>query len=176
MDRRVSRANVPQVGLKVLDVDGVETDYGGEEADVRLRNILAPVIRALTRTQVFLNLIKGFEKREEVLLIRVLRSRKSGFINTVIDEVVCPVIMFIDLTSQLLWVENDVFAYSGKVVEFRVHEPNNIRGLVGDYAVGFCVVEGWDCEAALVFWINAEIDILEVAVGFVAFYWVWMDV
>ena len=46
MQIRVSRADIPDVGLEMLDVDGVEADYGRVESDVCFGYVGAVVVGA----------------------------------------------------------------------------------------------------------------------------------
>lgn len=55
VNRWISRPNVPDVGLEVLDVDCVETDCSGEEADICFCDSLTMVIRARRRGELRLD-------------------------------------------------------------------------------------------------------------------------
>lgn len=71
----VAAADVPDVALEVLHVNGVEADDCGEEADVLLCEAITEVERAARLGEVFFRTIQRFEKLRDGLLV--------GFLGTV---------------------------------------------------------------------------------------------
>lgn len=71
----VAAADVPDVALEVLYVDGVEADDGCEEADVLLCEAITEVVRTAGLGEVFFCAIQRFEELGDGLLV--------GFLGTV---------------------------------------------------------------------------------------------
>ena len=72
MEVWVSAANIAEVALEVLHVDGVEADNCGKEADVLLCEAITEVERTAGLGEVFFRTIQGFEKLGDGLLIGFL--------------------------------------------------------------------------------------------------------
>jgi hypothetical protein len=68
----VAAADVPDVALEVLHVDGVEADDRGEEADVLLCEAVAEVERTAGLGEVCFRTIQGLEKLDDSLFICLL--------------------------------------------------------------------------------------------------------
>ena len=75
MEVWVAAANVADVALEVLHVDGVEADDGCVEANVLLSETVAEVVGTAGLGEVLLRTIEGFEKLGDGLLV--------GFLGTV---------------------------------------------------------------------------------------------
>ena len=71
----VTAANVADVTLEVLHVNGVEADNSGEETDVLLCEAFAEVERTAGLGEVFFGTIQGLEELGDSLLV--------GFLGTV---------------------------------------------------------------------------------------------
>lgn len=72
MKVRVAAANVANVALEVLHVDGVEANDCGEEADVLLCEAVAEVEWTAGLGEVFFGTIQGFEELRDGLLVGFL--------------------------------------------------------------------------------------------------------
>lgn len=68
----VAAADVPDVALEVLHVNGIEADDCGEEADVLLCEAVAEVERTAGLDEVCLRTIQGLEKLDDSLFICLL--------------------------------------------------------------------------------------------------------
>jgi hypothetical protein len=69
---RVSTANIADVALEVLHVDGVEADDCCEEADVLLCKSVAEVERSVGLGEIFFRTIQGLEELGDGLLVGFL--------------------------------------------------------------------------------------------------------
>ena len=68
----VAAADVPDVALEVLHVDGVEADDGGKEADVLLCKAVAEVVWTAGLSEVCFGAVQRFEELGDGLLIGFL--------------------------------------------------------------------------------------------------------
>ena len=113
----VTRADVADVGLEVLDVDGVEADDGGVEADVGFCDGLAVVVlgaRGVLAAEVGFGAVEGGEERVEGLLVGGLRGGEAGLVDAVVDVVVGPVVGGFDVLLQILGEEVDFGVFFGQ--------------------------------------------------------------
>ena len=78
VQRRVSRPDVAQVALEVLHVHGVEADDGRVQSDVCFRDVLAKVVWAWSRGEVFLDPVERVEELRDVFLVGGLRAVQVG--------------------------------------------------------------------------------------------------
>lgn len=62
VNSRIARADIADVALEVLDVDGVEADDGRVEADVDFREARAVVVGAWGGGEVGLDAVEGVEE------------------------------------------------------------------------------------------------------------------
>lgn len=76
MQVRVSTANVTDITLEVLDIDGVEADDGGEEADISLAQLVTKVEGTTRLGKIFFRTIKGLEQSLDILLVGFLSAEK----------------------------------------------------------------------------------------------------
>lgn len=72
MEVRVTAANIADVALEVLHVNGVEANNRCKEADVLLCEAVAEVVRTAGLGEVFLRTIQGLEELGDSLLIGFL--------------------------------------------------------------------------------------------------------
>lgn len=106
--RGVSRANVPDIALEVLHVDGVESHNRHVQSHISLGELLAEPVRAvLLLGQVLLAAVEGLEERGDVALVGFGGGGEAGLIDAVVDEVVDPGVGFVDLSGKVLGVEDD---------------------------------------------------------------------
>jgi hypothetical protein len=68
----VAAADVTEVALEVLYVDGVEADDGGEEADVLLCDVVAEVEGTAGRGEICFRAVKGLEELRDGFLVCLL--------------------------------------------------------------------------------------------------------
>lgn len=94
----ISRADIANIALEVLDVDGVEANERDVQSDVGLGDVLAKVVRSvLLFAQVLLSAVEGFKEGDNVVLVGFGRSCEAGLVYAVVDEVVVPSVGFLDL-------------------------------------------------------------------------------
>lgn len=106
--RGVSRANIPDIALEVLHVDGVESHNRHVQSDISLCEVLAEPVRAvLLLREVLLAAIKSLEEGSDVALVGFGGSSEAGLVDAVVDEVVDPGVGFVDLAGEILGVEDD---------------------------------------------------------------------
>lgn len=122
----ISAANISDVALEVLDVDGVEADDGRIEADVGLGDLVAEVERSRRFSEVGFGAVERFEELLDILLVRFLGCREAGFVHAVVDVVISPGVGFFDLGLEVFGEEDDVFVFVlDQVVEFRVEHADD---------------------------------------------------
>jgi hypothetical protein len=68
----VATANVTNVALEVLNIDGVEADDGCEEAHIELGQLVTEVEGTTRLSKFFLCTIERFEQSGDVLLVSFL--------------------------------------------------------------------------------------------------------
>lgn len=88
----VARADIADVALEVLNVDWVKADDGYVESDISLSETGAVIIWSLGlhRGKMSLGAVEGAEQGAYVAKIGDAGCGKTGLIDAVIDEVVCP--------------------------------------------------------------------------------------
>lgn len=108
VQRRVPRADVPDVALEVLDVDGVEADDGHVQAHVDLGQRLAePVGPVPLLGEVLLSAVQGREEGDHVALVGLVGGGEPGLVDAVVDAFVDPGVGLLDVLLQLLGVQGD---------------------------------------------------------------------
>ena len=171
MQMRIPRANVPNVALEMLHVDGVEAHDRGEQPHVHLGESLAEVIRALGG-RVREVLFRAVERSEELghgFLVGFLRGCEAALVNPVIHVVVRPGVHLVDLLLQIVREEDYVLVLLiDDVVEGGVKHADDLGGFVAHDRLLLLVPEGGHREAALIVGLGAEVQIAEVCV-------VWMQ-
>lgn len=69
---------------------------------------------------------KSCEESLNVLLVRLLSSCKAGFVHAVIDIIVCPLVVLVNLLLEIFWVKVDLGILLRKeVVELRRSQDNS---------------------------------------------------
>ena len=89
----------PQVALEVAVIDGIETDERAEQPPVGLGDRRAPRDSAAATSRAF-ELVERGEQRAKRLLVGVLRDRKAGAVDAVVDVGVDQVVDAVDLVAQ----------------------------------------------------------------------------
>jgi len=169
---RVAGADVADVALEVLDVDGVKADDGRVQAHIGLGDVGAVVVRAAAVLGVLgemgLGAVERLEQRVHVLLVRFLRRGEAGLVHAVVDVVVGPVVGGVDFLLEILGQQVDVAVLRGQqVVELRVHHADDLGGFVADDGFFLLVPERGHCEAAAVVLVDLEVELAEVGVVWV---------
>ena len=158
---RKAAADVGDVALEVLHVDGVEADDGGVEAHICFGDLLSKVIRLRMLRQVLLRARQRLEKRVHGGLVGVLGGGETGLVDAVVDVVVGPFVRRVDLLLQRLGVQIHVLVFLGQeAIEFGIEHADDLTGLVADDFALLDVVEGRDGEAAFVFGVDLEINVV----------------
>lgn len=120
VDEGVPGADVADVALEVLHVDGIKSDNGHVEPNVGLGDVLAKVIRPLDRRglQMRLRLVERLEQGDDVALVGLLRGGEARLVDAVVDLVVRPLVCLVDLRAEGLRVGVDVAVlFVNEVVE-----------------------------------------------------------
>ena len=177
----VAAADVANVALKVLHIDGVEADDGCEEADVLLCEAVAEVEWTAGLGKVCFRTIQGFEELGDGLLVGFLGANrmlvwildvmawqevpgKTRLVDTVVDVIVSPLVRLLDLRLQVLRKKNHVLVLVvQQVVEFCVEHANDLAGLVADNGLLLGVVKSGNREPALVVLVHVKVDITQVS-------------
>lgn len=105
---RVPGANIANVALEMLDVDGVEPDERHVQPDICLGELLAKVVwPAGLGRDVLLCAVEGFKEGVDVALVGVGCGGEAGLVDAVVDEVVGPGVGLVDLAAERFGVELD---------------------------------------------------------------------
>jgi hypothetical protein len=92
-----------------------------------------------------------------------LSCRKPGFIDTIIDIVVNPVVVFFNLRLEVFRIQVDINEFfRQQFVEGRVEHADNLGGLIVYNPIGFFIVKGWHGKATAVLWVLLKVDLAEV--------------
>ncbi|KAJ3472434.1 hypothetical protein NLG97_g10991 [Lecanicillium saksenae] len=129
VDGGVAGANVPDVALEVLDVDGVETD----ERDIAVPLLgLAKVVGALLLLlEVLLRTVERLEEGNDVALVGLGRGREPGLVDAVVDEVVLPLVRLLDVVAEGLGVDVDALVLVvQEVVKLGAEDAQDLAALV----------------------------------------------
>jgi hypothetical protein len=176
----ISAADITDVALEVLHVDGVEADNRCEKADVLFCEAVAEVVRTAGLGEVLFRTIQGLEELGDSLLVGFLGAvrtlvqswevmaqegvpSKARLIDTIVDVIVSPFVRLLDLGLQVLRKQNHVLVLVvQEVVELGVEHANDLAGLVADDSLLLRVVQGGDGESALVVLVDVKVDIAQV--------------
>lgn len=120
------------------------THESSEEPDVRLGELVARN-ELLPAVQNFLELVEALEERYDVALVRLLSRREPALVHAVVDRVVDPVGLRIDLGASGLGVEVDGGELLGEEgVEGGVEEADDLGRLVVDDRLSLLVPDDGD--------------------------------
>ena len=133
MNSRITRSNISDVTLKMLDIDRIKSDYSREKPNVRLSNI-GPKIEGLALFlglgEMRLDSVEGSKERCYGFTVGFLRCCEAGSVDAVVDVVVSPFICGFDFGAKRRWVEIDCFIGGREeVVESIVEHADNFRAL-----------------------------------------------
>ena len=76
--------NAAQVALELADVDRIEPDERGEQADICLGQLVTEQVSAVVVRRSSQS-VQRIEQRSDRFLVGVLRGRKPGAINAVVE-------------------------------------------------------------------------------------------
>lgn len=166
---RIARADITDITLEVLHVDGVEADNGREQPDVGLGDGRAEVIWPRgVGGEMGLGAVEGAEESEHVLLVGGLARCEAGLVDAVVDLVVGPGVCVFDGGFEVGGEQIDgAVGLVEEVVEFGVEHAQDVCGFVADDLVLFFVVQGRHGEAAGVVGVDLEVDLAQVGVFWV---------
>lgn len=120
----VPAPDVPDIALEVLHVDRVEADERDVQADVGLGDLVAKVERPRrVLREVRFCAVQGGEEGLDVLLVGLGRGCEAGLVHAVVDEIVGPLVGIVNLLSQILRVEVDLFV----LVFYEVIKLNTVQ-------------------------------------------------
>lgn len=94
----VAGADIADIALEVLDIDGVEADYGRVEPDIGFGDGRAEVVGTfgVSGGEMGLCAVEGAKQCVHVAFISVLRRREARFVHAVIDLVIRPGVRLLD--------------------------------------------------------------------------------
>lgn len=104
MNSRVSRPDVSDVRLEMLNIHRIEADYRRIQSHITFRDMLAPIEWSLRVRQVLFNFVKRIEQWLDCLFIRLLSGGEAAFIDSVVYIVISPSIRFVDLLPEIFRV------------------------------------------------------------------------
>ena len=168
VQRRKPAPNILDIAFEMLHVHHIKSHNRRVQPNIRFRNLLAKVIRLRMLSEVFLRPRQSVKEREHSSLIRFLRRRKARSVNTVIYQIIRPLVRQIDFLPQGLRIQIHIPVLLGKqAVELGVEHANNIAALVAHDPFRFGVVQRRHGEAALVVRVDLEVDVAQVGESFV---------
>lgn len=106
VDSWESGADIAEVALEVLDVDGVEADDGGVETDIGFCDVGAVVERVvlgLHSCEVGFDFVEVGEEGCDGFVVGFLGCCEAGAVDAVVDVVVGPVVCGFDFAVQAWW-------------------------------------------------------------------------
>lgn len=183
VDGREAGADIGQVALEVLHVDGIESDDGRVETHVGFGDGLAKVVWAWRAGEVLLYLLERLEQDLHVLLVRFLGARvvwglagalvgiamtgkvpgKTAFVHSVVDVIVRPAVGLFDRVPQGRGEKVDFLVFVGnQVVEFIVHHSDDLAALVADDLVKLLVVQSRHSKAAFIVGVIFIVDVTQM--------------
>ena len=104
MNSRISRPDVTDVRLEMLNIDGIEADDCRIKSHIALCDLLAPIEWSLRGRQVLFDFVKRIEQWLDCLFICLLSSGEAAFVNSVVYVVISPSIRFINLLLEVFRV------------------------------------------------------------------------
>lgn len=141
----------------MLHIDGIETNNGSVEADVCFGDVGAEIIGTSVFSKVSFGAVEGGEKGFDGLFISFLRPKdgklvaeslamrmgrgndvrsKAGFVDSIVDVVIGPVIRTFNLCSQFLREKvNALIPVWDYVIEFCIEHADDFAGLKVDMLI-----------------------------------------
>lgn len=160
MKRWIAGADISDVTLEMLGVDGVETHYRYVQPHVCFGDLCPIVVRAGRGAEVFVGAVEGGEKVADGGFVYFLLGCNAALVDPVVDVVVSPLICFLDLSAQILRQKIDDGVLLGeKFVEFGIQHTDNLAGLVVDDPVRLCVIENGNREASRKIGVYGEVEV-----------------
>lgn len=126
MNGWIPASDVSDITLEVLHIHWIEPDYRRVKADVSLGDVFAEIIGLGMLGQVFFDAIEGAEEGLNGFFVGGLGGGEAGFVDTVVDVVVGPVIGAFDFGLEVFGEEIDVTVLRGDdVIELSVEHADD---------------------------------------------------
>ena len=126
VNSRIPAPDVADVTFKVLHIHRIEPDYRRIQADIRLGDVPAEVVRSGVFREVLFDTVKGLEKGLHGGLIGGLGGGEAGFVDAVVDVVVGPVVGAFDFGLKVFGEEVQFLESLGEnVVELGVEHADD---------------------------------------------------
>ncbi len=154
------------VALKVGDIDRIEANQRGPQANVRFRQAIARQVAMLA--QDLLETLQRFKHLSDRFVIRFLAGGETGLVDTVVDVVVNPAVQLVNLITQF----NRVIISGTSAVRIKcgIEHADDFRRLIADNRLVFLVPQHRHGHATGVMRIGAQIELVQeiVVIQFVA--------
>lgn len=179
MQSGISRANIPNIALEMLDVDGVEADKRHVQPYVCLCELFAKVVGAFLAGEVLLRAVERLKEGVDVTLIGFRCGGKARFVDAVVDKVVGPGVGVVDLAAQRFRVQLDgavlvveevielellvYFSYKGGWgIYLRAKHAQNLGALIINNPPALLVVQHRDGKPPLVVPLALKVHVPQV--------------
>ena len=145
------------VALKVGDIDRIEANQRGPQADVRFRQAIARQVAMLA--QDLLQTLQRFKHLSNRFVIRFLAGGETCLVDTVVDVVVNPAVQLVNFLSQLSRI---IISGTGAVrVKGGIEHADDFRRLIADNRLVFLVPQHRHGNAPGVVRIGAQIELVK---------------
>src|ERR1700722_391174 len=158
----VQRRIVPdlaKIAFEVPEINRVEADQGGEQAPVGFCQSLADK-EALT-PEPRLEPVQRLEQLPEGLFISLLRSRKTGAIDPIVDRSIDALVDFVDLRLQAARII--VALRRANAIKRAVEYADDFRRFVVDDGVRLLVPKDWHCDPAAIVGTRLDVEFAQLA-------------
>src|SRR5580693_5984522 len=151
--------DLPEIALEVPEIDGIETDESGEQAPVGFCQSLADEEALIPEPR--LEPVQRLEQLPEGLFIGLLRSRKTGAIDAIVDRSIDAIIDLVDLRLEAAWI---IVALRGAdAIEGAVEHADDFRRFVVDDGVRFLVPKDWHRDPAAIVRTRLDVEFAKLA-------------
>lgn len=172
MNRRISRSNIPDITLEVLNIHGIESNDRRVQSDVNLCDLVAEVVWTRRAREVLFHFIEGFEELRDCFLVGVLCRSEAGLVNTVVDVVVRPLVDFVNLALEILRQQIHVLVLvCHQLIKLVVKHTNDLRTLIVHDPLRLLIVQSRHGEPSLVVRVLLKVDLAQVCE--IRVLWVW---
>ena len=123
------------------NVHWIKPDQSHEKSDIEEGKLIFNQV--LTSLQHLFSSVKRIEQIGASLIVGLLILRKPSSVNTIVDSVVYPIIVFVDKGLEVLRIQIHLFL--SKHFEFSVKNFHYFDTLIVHNCFGFFVKQYWDC-------------------------------
>ena len=108
MQRRVATSNIANIALEVLHVHRIKPDDGDKQTDIDLSQHVAEPVRSRVGGKVLLSAVESLEEGDDIALVGIGLGGEAGLVDAVVDEVVDPFVVLLDLGAEVFGVKVDL--------------------------------------------------------------------